>query len=346
MNDTFLKACRGESTDYTPIWMMRQAGRYLPEFQKILAQHGFLKMCRTPELAAEITIQPVDLIGVDAAIFFSDITTTVVPMGMALDYADGKGPFFSSPIRTSVDVDRLIVPEESDDGLDFVYDAQKICARELENKVPLIGFAGSPFTVAAYMVEGHGTQLFSNFRRMIFSDTTAFSTLMDKVSRHTTNYLNAQAAAGANALMLFDTLAGLLGPKDFQALNLPHIRKIIAGIKGSGVPIIYFGLGAHGSLDAIRQCGADVIGVDYGLQLDDAVKQLGTGVSVQGNIEPNVLFQARQDIEKRVIDTLERGKSARGHIFNLGHGVPLHAPVDGIKAMVDLVHEKSPAISA
>lgn len=343
MNDTFLKACRGEKVDYTPIWLMRQAGGYLPEYQKILARVDFLTACRTPDIAAEITIQPVDILGVDAAIFYSDITTTVVPMGMDLHYEKDKGPSYTNPVRCIADADRLVVPEDPAEGLSFVYEAQKICARELANRVPLIGFAGAPFTVCAYMVEGRGTHSFATFRRMAFSDSETYSTLMDKVARHTSNYLKAQAAAGANALMLFDSHAGLLGPGDYELLNLPYVKQIIANIKSSGVPILYFCRGAHSSLGVIKDCGADVIGIDYGLRLDEAVKQIGSSASVQGNIEPHVLLQTREDIERRVTEILEGARGARGHVFNLGHGVPQHSPVDSVKAMVDVVHERSQA---
>ncbi|MDJ0926960.1 MAG: uroporphyrinogen decarboxylase [Gammaproteobacteria bacterium] len=341
MNDTFLKACRGAPVDYTPVWMMRQAGRYLPQYQKVLAQTDFLTAVRTPEIAAEITIQPVDIFGVDAAIFYSDITTVVVPMGMDLRYSDDKGPSYANPVRTPADADRLIVPDDPADGLSFVYEAQKICARELANRVPLIGFAGAPFTVCAYMVEGGPSHAFSTYRRLIFDERAAFTTLMDKVSQHTANYLKAQAAAGANALMLFDSNAGLLGPDDYESLNLPYVRRILAALKDTGVPLIYFGLGAHSSLAAIRDCGADVISIDYGLRLNEAVAQLGQNVSVQGNIEPYVLYDSKAEIRRRVAETLAAGKAARGHVFNLGHGVPRYSPVDNVKAMVDAVHELS-----
>ncbi|MCC7257060.1 MAG: uroporphyrinogen decarboxylase [Gammaproteobacteria bacterium] len=342
-NDTFLRACRGEPVDYTPIWMMRQAGRYLPQYQKVLASTDFLTGVRTPEIAAEITIQPVDILGVDAAIFYSDITTTAVPMGMDLRYSDKTGPAFENPVRSKADVDRLVVPDDPAEGLGFVYEAQRICARELANRVPLIGFAGAPFTMCAYMVEGGSSHSFIEFRRFIFSAPEVFATLMDKVARHTAKYLKAQAAAGADALMLFDSNAGLVGPRDFETLNLPYVRQIIAEVKPTGVPILYFGMGAHGSLAAIRNCGADVIGIDYGMRLDDAVAQLGPGVSVQGNAEPYCLYQAPGDIRNRVAETLQAAKGARGHIFNLGHGVPRFAPVDNVRAMVDFVHELSAA---
>ncbi len=341
MNDTFLKACRGEDVDFTPVWLMRQAGPFLSSYKKVLAKYDFLTVCRTPELASKITIQPVDDLGVDAAIIYSDITTTVVPMGMDLSYVPGKGPSYANPIRTKEDAVRLIVPEDVEDGLGFVFDAQKICARELAKKVPLIGFAGSPFTVSAYMIEGGASHSHVNTRQMIFGDTTTFNILMDKVTRQTINYLRKQAEAGAQALMLFDSNAGMLGPQDYRVFNLPYVKRILADLKDIEVPLIYFGLGQHETLDDIAECGADVIGIDSGKDLGNAVDELGLNVSVQGNIEPYVFFQSKNYIEERVAYTLESGRKARGHIFNLGHGVPAHAPEGHVKALVDAVHEQS-----
>ncbi|MCX8126759.1 MAG: uroporphyrinogen decarboxylase [Dehalococcoidia bacterium] len=270
MNDTFLKACRGEKTDYTPLWLMRQAGRFLPQYRKVSERYGFLTMCRTPELAAEVTLQPVDVLGVDAAIFFSDILTTVVPMGMDLRYDEEKGPSFANPIRTVADVERLTVPDP-EEALAFVYQAQKILARELVRKVPLIGFAGGPFTVAAYMIEGSSSHTFSKVKTFVFTQPEAFRSLMDKVSRLTASYLKMQARAGANALMIFDSFAGVLGPQDYLDFNLPYLKDIINEIRNTGVPIIYFGLGQHGNFPALAGCGADVIGIDYNVTLDDAI---------------------------------------------------------------------------
>lgn len=342
MNDTFLKACRGEKTSYTPVWMMRQAGRFLPPHRKLSEKYGFLTLCRTPELAAEVTMLPVNALGVDAAIFFSDILTTVAPMGMDLRYDEGKGPSFANPIRTPADVDRLTVPE-AEDALRFVYQAQKILARELSNKVPLIGFAGGPFTVAAYMIEGSSTYAFARLRSFVFREPTAFHALMDKVSRLTATYLAGQAKSGANALMIFDSFAGILGPQDYTRFNLPYVKHIIADIKQTGVPIIYFGLGQHGAYAAIRDCGADVIGIDYMVNIDAAIARLGTNLSVQGNLEPYVLLQSREQVAARAKDVLSRARKARGHIFNLGHGVPENTPVDNGRALVDIVHELSGA---
>jgi len=340
MNHTFLRACRGEDVDYTPVWLMRQAGPFLSRYKPILAKYDFLTVCRTPELAAEITIQPVDDLGVDAAIFYSDITTTVVPMGMDLSYVPGKGPVYANPIRTREDADRLVVPDDVAEGLGFVFDAQKICAGELANKVPLIGFAGSPFTVAAYMIEGAASHTHVNVRKLVFGDTDTFHIIMDKVARQTTNYLRGQAEAGANALMLFDSNAGMLGPRDYREFNLPYVKRILTELKDPGVPLIYFGLGQHETLADIAECGADVLGIDYGKDLKNAVEQVGTKVSVQGNIEPYVFYQSREKIERRVAETLAAARGARGHVFNLGHGVPADAPEANVKALVEAVHEQ------
>lgn len=338
MNETFLKACRGEKTDYVPVWLMRQVGRFLPEFQKVLDKADFLTICRTPELAAEVTIQPVDALGVDAAIFFSDITTTVVPMGISLEHSDKRGPYYPNPIRRQADIDRLIVPDP-EDGLAFVFKTQKILVRELANRVPLIGFAGAPFTMAAFMIEGSISHAFTNTKSLIFSEPGMFHSLMDKVSRFTTKYLKAQARAGCHALMLFDSFAGVLGPKDFMEFNYPYIKNTIAELKQTGVPVIYFGLGQHGALEQISRLGAQVIGVDYGINLNRAVTRLGPAVTVQGNIEPYVLLQPEREIRQRVKEVLAQGRGARAHIFNLGHGVPINAPAASARIMVEAVHE-------
>lgn len=338
MNDAFLRACRGEPVDHTPVWLMRQAGRYLPGFASTLAKTDFLTMCRTPDMAAEVTVEPIDAVGVDAAILFSDITTTVVPMGIQLEYKPGSGPYYTDPISSPADVERLVVPDESDDGLDFVYETVRLSASALANRVPLIGFAGAPLTMAAFMVEGAMSRNYLKLRRLIFGDQPTFLNLMEKITRHTTNYLRSQARAGAQALMLFDSFAGILGPQDFEELNLPCIKRLFADLKETGVPLIYFGLGAHGALPKLSGCGADVIGIDYGLSLADAIDTLGGGVSVQGNLDPSVLFQPHEKIAQRARATILEGASARGHIFNLGHGVMPGTSADSVKAMVDAVH--------
>jgi uroporphyrinogen decarboxylase len=261
-------------------------------------------------------------------------------MGMELIYTADKGPSFSNPLRSHTDVERLIIPDP-EEGLSFVYEAQKILARELANKVPLIGFAGSPFTVASYMIEGVGTHTYRQTRSLIFREPKTFHLLMDKVSRLTAKYLAGQARAGANALMLFDSFAGVLSPRDYREYNLPYVKRVITEIKATGVPIIYLGLGQHGALAQIKDCGADVIGLDYGLELDDAIVRLGSNVTVQGNLEPHVLLQSSEQIETRAKEILEQGRGARAHIFNLGHGVPLGTPVDNARLLIDTVHKLS-----
>lgn len=339
MNDNFLRACRGDRVDHTPVWMMRQAGRFMPKFGRIAAANGFLKMCRTPSLAAEVTIEPVEALGVDAAILFSDITTTVVPMGMDLKYQDVGGPFYTNPVRNAADVERLVVPAGEDDGLEFVYETVRLCVRELNGRVPLIGFAGAPLAMASFMIEGAMSRSYIKLRNMMFGEPVIFDQLMTKITDHTINYLRRQAEAGAQALMLFDSFAHVIGPRDFREMNLPHVTRLLRELKPTGVPLIYFPLGARGSLEELRNCGADVLGIDFGTSLDAAIETLGQGVSVQGNLEPFVLFQDRQRIRSRVADVLRQGKKARGHVFNLGHGVPLGTPVDNARALVDAVHE-------
>ena len=315
MNDTFLRACRGEPVDYTPVWFMRQAGRYLPGFAATMKKSGFLTMCRAPELAAKVTIEPIDALGVDAAILFSDITTTVVPMGIHLEYEENIGPYFTDPISSPADVDRLAVPDEADDVLDFVYETIRICAGELASRVPLIGFAGAPLAMAAFMVEGAMSRNHVKLRRMVFGDRPTFLKLMDKITRHTTNYLRAQARAGAQALMLFDAFAGILGPRDFADLNLPYVKRLFADLSDTGVPLIYFGLGAHGPLPQLRDCGADVIGIDYGLELSDAIdhtRQQRVGAGQPGPVR--TVPAARRTGAARACHAGRREGRARAHI--------------------------------
>jgi len=338
MNDTFLKACRGEKTDYTPIWMMRQAGRLMPGYCRMTEKYDFLTICRTPELAAAVTIQPVDVLGVDAAIFFSDILTTVAPMGMNLVQTVGKGPSFTNPVRSKADIDHLKVPDPRE-VLAFVYEAQKIIVQELAGKVPLIGFAGAPFTVAAWMIEGVAQHSFIKTKSLIYREPRTFHNLMRKVTSLTTEYLSGQAEAGAQALMLFDSFAGVLSPLSYLEYNLYYVKRVIADIKKTGVPVIYFGLGQHGALPKIKLCGADVIGIDYGLNLEDAITRLGNGVIVQGNLEPYQLFRPRERLALRAREILEQGREARAHIFNLGHGVPPGAPLENARSLVEIVHE-------
>jgi len=347
MNDVFLKACRGEAVPYTPVWIMRQAGRYLKQYQKIRKKVDFLTLCKTPELAAEVTIQPIDALGVDAAILFSDILIPVEAMGVKLRFLEKKGPVISPPVRNEISIKRLSVPvPESDMG--FVMETIKILRKELRTRVPLIGFSGAPFTTATYMIEGGTSKNFLHTKRMLFQRPDLYSLLMDKVTQAVTEYLKAQIRAGAQAVQLFDTWAGIFSPPDYRDYVLPYVKKIIDSLKDwqetektGHVPIIYFVGSCSGLLEEIKACGADVIGIDWRINLDNAIKRLDNNFSVQGNLDPCALFLPKDKIEGRVKDILKRGSSARGHVFNLGHGVLPETPVENVVALVEIVHNLS-----
>jgi len=340
MNETFLKACRGEKVPYTPIWIMRQAGRVLPDYRELAKKYDFLALCKTPELAARVTVQPVDALGVDAAIFFSDILTTVEPMGMQLQFArDTGGPRFLNPVRTKADVERLTVPDP-EVGLKFVKDAVAILKKELADKVPLIGFAGGPFTVATYMIEGANPGKSFLIKRMLYENPDLLRALLDKVTRLTAAYLQMQVKAGANAAMLFDSWAGILSQRDYVDFVLPGVKQINESLKNLGVPIIYFALDGTSFYSRLKDCGADVIVVDYRERLDHAIRHM-PGVSIMGNLDPFALFAPLPNIEERVKEILDYGAKARGHIFSLGHGIMNDSPLDNVKALVQMVHRLS-----
>jgi len=340
MNDTFLRACRGEKVEYTPVWLMRQAGRYLPQYQAVRANVDFLSLCKTPELAAEVTLQPVEILGVDAAILFSDILIPVEAMGMSLEFPEKYGPTLSEPIRNKSAVDRLIVPDTEDD-MPFIIETIKILREKLKNKVPLIGFSGAPFTLATYMIEGGSSKNFINTKKMMFQNNRLFNYLMDKLTLTVTSYLSAQIRAGVQAVQIFDTWAGVLTPFDYKEAVLPYVKKAISELKKQGVPIIYFANDCAGKLKEIRKSGADVIGIDWKIDIGDAIKKLGKKVVVQGNLDPCALFLSREEIEERVKDILWKGEAAKGHIFNLGHGILPETPVENAIALVEAVHKYS-----
>ena len=275
MNDTFLKACRGEEVDYTPVWFMRQAGRYLPEYQAIREQVDFLTLCKTPELAAKVTLQPVDILGVDAAILFSDILIPVEAMGMRLEFSE-KGPVLSEPVRTKSAVDRLVVPD-TEDSMPFVLDTIKILRKELEKKVPLIGFSGAPFTLATYMIEGGSSKNFLNTKKMMFQSRPVFDYLMKKLTKTVISYLSSQIIAGAQAVQIFDSWAGILAPDDYKEFELPYVKKIVTSLKKQHpeTPVIYFANNCAGIIKEVKKSGADVIGIDWRIDIADAIKRLG-----------------------------------------------------------------------
>lgn len=347
MNDTFLKACRGENVGYTPIWIMRQAGRYLQQYRDIRSKADFLTMCKTPELAAEVTLQPVDILNVDAAILFSDILIPCEAMGQGLEFHEGKGPLLTPPARDKNSIEKLSVPDP-EETMKFVMDTIRLLRKELSGRVPLIGFAGAPFTTSTYMIEGGTSKNFLNTKRMIFENPDLFLSLMDKVTATVTEYLKAQVSAGAQAVQMFDTWGGIFSPQDFKQYALRYVTKIIEDLRSwlrsqnsDGVPIIYFVGETAGLLEEIKTAGADVYGIDWRINLDDAIKRLGNEAVVQGNLDPLALFLPQDQIEKRVKDILGRASAAKGHIFNLGHGVVPQTPPENVIALVDMVHRIS-----
>ena len=340
MNDTFLKACRGEKVPYTPIWLLRQGGRFIPRYREISAKYGFLTLCRTPELAAEATLLPLSVVDVDTVILFSDILTTVEPMGMPLTYDETRGPSFINPVRSQADVDKLVIPDP-EEGLSFVMEAAKIVARELDGKLPDIGFAGAPFTMATYMVEGGASTRFFYARKMMFEAPEIFSALVAKVARLTTEYLRAQIKAGVDAVMYFDSLARIIGPAEYARFALPVMKESIASLKDEGVPIIYYVNGCAPLIDQIRETRPDVVGLDWRISLDEAIARLGKDIAVQGNLDPYAMLAPSDHLEARVKEILAQGTKARGHIFNLGEGIFPEVSVDRVKFLVDSVHKFS-----
>jgi uroporphyrinogen decarboxylase len=338
-NHPFLAACRREKTSYTPVWLMRQAGRYMEEYRKLRAQYGFLELCKRPDLAAEITVTPVERLGVDAAILFADILLLLEPMGVGLEYSKGDGPVIHRPVRTAADVDRLkdVEPEKN---LSFVFEAVRQCRAALHGRVPLIGFSGAPFTLASYLIEGGGSRNYIHTKRLFYAAPDAWRSLMQRLAAAVADYLNGQIAAGAQAVQLFDSWAGCLAPTDYETFVLPYTQAAIKAIT-PGVPVINFSTGTAGSLKHVRAGGGDVIGLDWRVNLDEGWASLGEDVAVQGNLDPVALFAPRKEIEKRVADVLRRAGGRAGHIFNLGHGILPETPVENVIAMVDAVHELS-----
>lgn len=338
MNDVFLKACRGEAVPYTPVWIMRQAGRYMKEYQEVRAQVDFLTLCKSPELAAKVTLQPIEKLGVDAAILFSDILVLVEAMGMGLEFHDKKGPILHEPIRSRAQVERLRAPAPEDD-LGFVLETIRILRTRLD--VPLIGFSGAPFTLATYMIEGGGSKSFLNTKRLMFQSPALFKDLMGLITSSVISYLRAQIRAGAQAVQLFDSWAGILAPDDYRGYVLPHVKKAVTALKKEGVPIIYFVNDCSALLKDIRKSGAGVIGIDWRVDIGEAVKKLGKKFVVQGNLDPCALFLPEEPMREKVKDILWKGGTAKGHIFNLGHGVLPETPVEAVVALVRAVHELS-----
>jgi uroporphyrinogen decarboxylase len=335
----FLAACRREKTSYTPVWAMRQAGRYMAEYRKLRAQYGFLELCKQPELAAEITLSPVAKLGVDAAILFADILLVLEPLGVGLEYAEGDGPLIHRPVRSAGAIEALRDYDAASE-LSFVYDAVRMIRAELHGNVPLIGFAGAPFTLASYLIEGRGSRNYIHTKKLFYSDPDAWNRLMERLAAVIADYLNCQIAAGVQAVQLFDSWAGCLTPDDYRRFVLPHTRAVIERLTPE-VPVIHFSTGTAGLLKDVRAAGGDVIGLDWRVRLDEAWVTVGHDVAVQGNLDPVALFAPPKEIRRRVGEILHQAQKRPGHIFNLGHGVLPETPVDHVVAMVEAVHELS-----
>jgi uroporphyrinogen decarboxylase len=339
-NDLLLRACRGLPTERPPVWMMRQAGRYLPEYQAVRrSAGGFLNMVRTPELATEVTVQPVDIVGVDAAIIFSDILVVPQAMGMGLEVDEGIGPHFDAPVRTAADVARLRAVDPHEE-LGYVLEAIRLTRRALNDRVPLIGFAGGPWTLAAYMIEGRGTKQFQVAKRFILSQPELAHVLLDRMATAVGEFLVAQADAGAQVLQLFESWAGALAPAEFRTFCLPYLAKAAKIARSAGVPLIVFAPGAAwASREIADATAADVVGIDWQTEADDARRLADDlGVAVQGNLDPCALYATPDEIRARTREMLRR-MPARGYVANLGHGILPDVPVDHARTFVDTVRE-------
>ena len=335
----FLKACRRERTPYTPIWLMRQAGRYMKEYRALRKKYSFLEMCRNPELAAKVTLQPIEKFKLDAAIIFSDILIPLEPMGVEFEFAKGEGPVFDHPLRERKDVERLrlIEPEEE---IPFLMKAIRIVRKELEGKVPLIGFSGAPFTLASYIIEGGHSKNYVLTKGLMYQDRSTWDALMEKLSEVLIRYLNAQIQSGVQAVQIFDSWVGCLTPGDYEEYVLPYSKKVMEGV-GKSVPLIHFATSNSTLLELMKRAGGDVIGVDWRVNIGEAWARLGYDVAIQGNLDPVILFGPVDLIEKNVKKILDSVGDRPGHIFNLGHGILPTTPPDHVTALVDIVHEYS-----
>jgi uroporphyrinogen decarboxylase len=337
MSDRFLRACRREPVDCTPVWFMRQAGRYLPEYQSVRAGHGILDVCKTPALAVEVTLQPVRRFAVDAAIIFADILLPLEPMGLDVSFAAGEGPVIANPVRTAADVAALRPVRPAED-LGFVLEAIGQTRSALAGDVPLIGFAGAPFTLASYAVEGGGSRHYVETKRLMYNDPDAWHDLMGRLADAVAGFLAAQVAAGAEAVQLFDSWVGALSPDDYAEYALPYSQRIFAALAGSGVPRIHFGTGATTLLPLMANAGCDVVGLDWRVPLDEGWAVTGHDKAIQGNLDPVVLFAPEAEVERRVLDIVKRADGRPGHIFNLGHGILPGTPPEVVGFVADLVH--------
>lgn len=345
-NDLFLRACLRQDVERTPVWMMRQAGRYLPEYRETRRRAGgFLDLCKNPDLACEVTIQPVDILGADAAILFSDILVVPEAMGMELTFGAGEGPRFPQPIRCREDIERLPIPDP-EEKLDYVMAAVRTIRKRLNGRVPLIGFSGSPWTLATYMVEGGGSKNFSKVKGLMFDDPESMHLLLEKLADSVAAYLNAQIANGVQAVQIFDTWGGILTTRDYREFSLAYMQRVIEQLQreheGRRVPVILYTKGGMGWLEAIADAGPDVVGLDWTIDIDKARMLIGDRVALQGNMDPTILYAKPERIRQEVRDILEKFGPHNGHVFNLGHGITPDVPKEHAVTFFQAVREESP----
>jgi uroporphyrinogen decarboxylase len=338
----FLRATRRLPVDATPIWLMRQAGRYMSEYRELRANHSMLDLIQSPELAAEVTLQPIHAFDLDAAIIFADILPPLIGMGLSLDFVKGVGPVIHNPVRNREDVERLTTPPASD-GLSTTLEAIRIVVSELESKkIPLIGFAGAPFTLASYAIEGGGSKDYAQTKALMYSDPETWGMLMEKLAAVQTDYLLRQVEAGASALQVFDSWAGLaLGKDTYNRFVAPYNTKIFSDLKSAGVPVVNFSTGTFPYLEDVAACGGDVIGVDFRMPLGEAWKKIGYEKAIQGNLDPITLLAPWPELKQSIDRVLDEAEGRPGHIFNLGHGLFKKTPVDSVRRLVDYVHERT-----
>jgi len=336
-NSRFLRAVRREPTDTTPIWLMRQAGRYMPEYMAVRRQVTFLELCKRPDLAAEVTLTAQQILGVDAAILFADLLPILEPMGLQLDYEQGAGPVIGNPIRQTAEVGRLREVEEID-ALKFVFDAVRLIRRDLPSDIPLLGFAGAPFTLASYAIEGSGSRNYLHTKRLMFSDTGAWNQIMQTLTGSLIRYLTAQIEAGCQAVQIFDSWAGCLSPADYRRFVLPHTRRLIQSLPAE-TPVINFLTGNPALLPLQKEVGGQVVGLDWRVDLKDAWEMLGDDFAVQGNLDPVSLLADLSVLQTRTREVMQAAAGRPGHIFNLGHGVLPQTDPSRARALVEMVHE-------
>jgi len=338
-NSPFMKAVRREPADFTPVWLMRQAGRYQPEYRALREKVGFLELCKTPSLCAELMLRTVEQLGVDAASIFSDLLLILEPMGARLAYDEGAGPVIGNPIREAADVDRLAELENLD-TLAYVMETVRLTREGLDRRLPLLGFAGAPFTLASYLIEGGASRDHRRTKAFMMADPGAWDVLLSRLARAAARYLNAQLDAGAQAVQLFDSWAGCLGPDDYRRFALPYTQAVIRAVRRPA-PVIHFAPGNPALLPRVAEAGGDVIGVDWRIGLNDAWAAIGEDRAIQGNLDPAALLTNPAEIRRRVRAVLDQAAGRPGHVFNLGHGVLPQTPVENAIALVEAVHDLS-----